>query len=449
MRSVSVLLLLVLSLAPRIAGAEPAAEPPADRLTLAEAVATAMERYPAVAVAEARQRSAAAGLDVAAADRLPTASLGGRTLRYQEPVPVTPIHGFTPASFPEFDDTLVQGDVSVRYSLYSGGARAARIGQAEALTGAAGEGLAATRDEIASRTVTVYLRILGLARTLEAHDRRLDALAAERSRVAKLLEVGKAPVVDLRRVDATLAAARADRVALVTTLATAEDDLARLLGAAPGSVRSARLVPVHLAEDLPPTSAEAVLEANPELARARAELRAAEQAVALAGSGRRPRLDLEGHYQELGSDALSFSSEWNVALMVGFTLFDGGATDARIRQATAERDAAAERVRLLETELRGALDRALADAAQAAARTDSLEDSVDSFAEVARVERLRLENGVGIQADYLEAEARLLASRAALTEARYGEAAAASEVARLTGTLNPEWVATHLPESTP
>lgn len=429
----------------------PAADSPGGGLTLSTAVRAALEHYPSVAIAEAGELAATAALDAAKASRLPQAALGGRGIRYQEPAPVTPFHGFSPGSFPEFDRTLVQGEVLLHHSLYSGGARAARIHQAEARTDAAGAALAVSKDQLVARTVSTYLRVLGVADVLAAHDRRLEALEAEHRRVERMLAAGRAAEVDLRRVEASLAAARAERVRLATSLSTAEEDLARLVGASAGTIHADHLVHVELAPQVASSqaaTAEALRASNPTLVQARQELLAAEHAVSLVRSERRPDLGLEGRYQELGGSELSFSDEWSVALQVSFTLFDNGARAARLRQANAERDAAAERVRLLETDLRGDLDRARAEVVQAAAQVESLGKAVESFTEVARVERLRLDTGVGIQADYLDAEAKLLAAQADLSEARYGEAVAATEVARIVGRLDPTWVETNLSEAT-
>ena len=46
---------------------------------------------------------------------------------------------------------------------------------------------------------------------------------------------------------------------------------------------------------------------------------------------------------------------------------------------------------------------------------------------------------MGTQTDYLDSEASLFGARAGLIEARHREIAARSELARVTGTLDPEW----------
>lgn len=449
------LALLAVGLAPALGdqtppAAEPRATPP---LTLDEAIALALDTYPAVAAARARREAADHRLAETEASRLPWLRASGSAVQHQEPVPVTPIHGFGPGQFPEFDETVFQAALTVEYTVTDGGGRAARIRAGEAEAAAAGHSLDAAAQAVAARTAAVYLRALALDRTLAAHDRRLTALAAERERTVRRLEAGRAAEVELRRLDAALAAAAADRVAVETERATARADLGRLTGEPPGAAAIEReLAPVALVEPEPPPVAE-LLEraraASPEIARAAERLRAAEAAVMIAKSIRRPRLVASGNLLGFAGAGVPFDDEWNAGLQVAVPLWAGGAERERIAAAEAERRAAAESLRLAELDAAGALDRAAAAARQARARAESLERAVAAQAEVVRIEALRLEAGAGVTADYLAAEADLLASEARLTEARQNEIAARVELARLTGELDSDWVATELTAAPP
>jgi len=429
--------------------AAPAAAAPAPRLGLTEAVALALAHHPSLAAAEAERRAAEAGIADAEAAWRPRASLGASARQYQEPVPVTPIHGFGPGEFPPFDATLVRADLTVRYTLYDGGGRTARAERARALAGVAGAGAEGAGQELIGRTVGSYLRVLGLAEALDAHGRRLEALAAERERVEQRFAAGRAAEVERRRVAAARAAAEAERVRLAAALDAAERDLARLVGGEPEATRVDRLVAVRLAGQAPPDRealARAALDVSPEVARARLEGVAAAAAIAIADSARRPSVRAAGEVQEFASSDGHEAEEWNVLLELSVPIYDGGGVAARVARARAEHEAAGERLRLAEDGVLGALDRVLADLAEARARVESLGDAVASYEEVARIEALRLAVGAGVQADLLDAEADLLAARAGLAEARYAEQAAHVDLARVTGVLDAAWVARTLEE---
>jgi outer membrane protein len=180
--------LVSLSLA---ASALPAVAAPQDvRLTVQEAVAAALAHHPSVAAARSGEEAAAAEVDRAAAARRPRVALKASATRFEEPVPVTPIHGFGPDSFPPFDRDLAQGELTVRYDLYAGGAHAADLERTRAQREAAGRALAGAEDRVIGRTVGAYVRVLGLAGVLAAHDLRLEALETERGRVEQTRQGG-------------------------------------------------------------------------------------------------------------------------------------------------------------------------------------------------------------------------------------------------------------------
>jgi len=420
----------------------PPAPPPT--LTPAEAVRRALAHYPEAGVARAEARAAGLVLEEAEAALRPRLDLTASVVQFEEPMIVIPIHQLDFQHLPEFDETLIQGDLRLEHTLYDGGGARGSIAAAEARAGAAGARTEGVEQAVAARTLQAYLRVLGLDAVLAAADRRIEAVTAESRRVGELLEVGRAPEVDLFRAEAALAAARADRVRVSTALETAERDLARLVGADPSETAARSLQPVALAgparEPPPREELEARVEETPAVAGARDALAAAEAAAEVARGTRRPRLALVGDVKEYGSSAGHFETEWNAGLQVAVPVFRGGALSARAAQAEAARDAAAERLRLARLEAHRDLDRALASLAEARARVEALTEAVTQYQEVVRVEALRLEAGAGVQADYLDAEAALLDARAALVEAGNGVIAARVEIARVTGELDAAWV---------
>src|SRR6185436_6997230 len=155
----------------------------------------------------------------AEADLAPALSLSGSAFRYQKPSLVTPIHGFTPGLLPSFDRTVLLGDLQLRYDLWDGGARGARIEQRRQQLAAAEAASRTAEAAVAARTVNAYLAVRTLDEQLAAHGERLTALAA-----------GRDAEVDVLQVRAAQAAAEADRVALAANLDRAGRDLRRQLG---------------------------------------------------------------------------------------------------------------------------------------------------------------------------------------------------------------------------
>jgi outer membrane protein len=432
------LLLIALSAAP-LRAQEP--------LTLPAAVERALARFPSVEAARARQEEAREAVEEALAGRGPRGRLTASATQYEEPMVVTPIHGFGLGLFPEFDETLFQGQLTVSYTLYDGGATGARVRAAGSQLGGAGAALGTAEQVLAEQVAAAYLTALGKSRVLAAHETRLAALEAELGRSRLRLEAGKAPQLEVLRAEAALASAGAQRVSLAAALDKAERDLARLLGVTAEATRASHLAPAALAIQAPPDREElarAAVAASPAVEQARTQLAAAEANVTLAASALRPELRAVANLNDWGSSEGHAATEWNAGFQVSVPLFDGGATRRRIARAEAARRAAAEQVRLAETAVREDLDRAFGLSAEAEARVESLQKAVERFAEVARVQKLMLDHGAGTQTDYLNAEADLLAARASLAEAEQAVVLARVDLARAAGQLTPAWLRENL-----
>lgn len=424
--------------APRVTGAP---------LTLFEAVARALEHVPSLKVAEAREDAAAAAAGEARAEWFPHLRLSAEATQFQEPMIVYPIHGFQPGQTPPFDETLFQAGASVEFLVFDGGARSARVRGARSRAAAARADVEVARQDVIARTVRTYLDVLGAREVLAAHARRMDALEAERTRVTRRLEAGRAAQVELLRVEAVIARAEADRVRFASSLDVAERDLARLLATDVAATRADSLTAVRSLETgVPPREALVTWaqETSPMLRGAQRELAVADAARSAARGARWPRLDLVGAYVDRGAASGDNQAEWNVGVQLSYPVFTGGAVSSRVARADAERRAAGEALRETELQLVQAVDRGRAAVTEARARVTSLETAEARFAEVVRIEQLRLAVGAATQTDYLQAEADLFEARAAVVAARHGEITARVELARLIGELEPAWLARHL-----
>ncbi|KPK83113.1 MAG: hypothetical protein AMS25_01110 [Gemmatimonas sp. SM23_52] len=421
-----------------------------DSLTLAQAVALAQQTYPGVASARASEDAAAAALGEARAAWWPQLSTQATAVRYEEPMLVAPIHGFSPQQFEriELERTLFQGNVSLAWTIFDGGARVNRIRGARAGAAGAAAGRTAAEMALTARVAAAYLQALTARGVLDAQERRIEALSAERRRVEQLLGEGRAAPVQLLRVDAALAEAEAEQVATFTRLDLAERDLARLLGVSPGVARVDKLRAVRLAAGAQIAERADLVERakanNPELNRALRVLEMAEANRRVAKAAWIPSLNLRGALLGFSSEAGNTTTEWNVGIALAYPLFTGGARANAVSRASAAARAAREELRLTELRTEEAVDRALNAAFETRALVEALTRAVSHQTEVVRIEQLSLEAGAGTQTDYLRAEADLARARARLVEARHAEIAARIELARVVGELRPDWLARNL-----
>jgi outer membrane protein len=411
-------------------------------LTLADAVSLGLARHPSLGLVDALVARAAATADEASASLFPHAQADASLTRFQKPMVVAPLHGFNPQNPPLFDRTLAQGSVTLGYTAFDGGARSARTARAAALLGASESRRQAVRQEVIAEVVSRYATVATVRDLAAAHAARVAALEQERGRAARLLEQGRAARVVLLRAEAALSGGRAELAGTAAEVESAERELARLLGMDPGSVAALQVAAASLVLELPSRD-EAVARAmtrNPDLSRL-----ASQQAAAAAGESEArsqwwPRLHAGGRYVQYGSAAGDAGGEWQTGVQLSYSLFTGGSRSAAVQRARSESAAAAAEHALAALRIADAVDGALGRIAAARARAQAWATAVEQSTEVARIERLALDTGAGVQTDYLAAEAELLRARAALAEARYVELIAGIELMRSMGELDEGWV---------
>lgn len=409
-------------------------------LRLEVVVAGAIDTHPALSAAS--WRAAAAGSAAVGARSTWWPSVGATThvTRYQEPMVVTPLHGFDPSRPPSFERTLLQGHVSVEWSLFDGGLRRARIGAADGVARSADAAAAMVGEAVVAEAVSSYLAVLSARAVLSAHEHQVEALELERVRAAQLFQEGRAPRVQVLRTEAALSRAVAERSAAAEGVALAERRLARVSGLAPERVSGAALVdlaPAPMALPEREALVERARSGNPAVARASAQAAAGARTLDAARSARLPRFAVGGRYSAFGSTATSsFDPEWSASAQLSYPVFTGGALRREVERASSEAEVARAELESVLREVEDAVDAALAGYRAAVSRVAALETAEAQSAEVARIEALALEAGAGVQTDYLRAEADLLSTRAALAEARHGAAEARVRLARATGGLD-------------
>jgi outer membrane protein len=411
-------------------------------VSIADAARAALATHPEARAAQAAQAAADAGVRVATAERWPALQAEGSVFRFQEPMVVFPLHAFDPSQL-TFDRTLVQGALTLGYTVFDGGARGAAVRGARANA----DGVTARRASADARLITevahTYLRALTAREELDALAQRLDAVEAERERAALLAAEGAAAQVDALRAEAAREQTMAERARATADLDAALRDLARLMGAegtaiGPGALRRPNTPP-----DTPDRAAllQRLAAANPDLLRAEQRSNAAAWRSRAARGAWFPTIDVLGRYTLYGSGSSGFTGEWQGGLKVSYPLFAGGRRPRAIDRAQAEAQAAAAEADAVHLGIARALDRTYAALAETGPRIRALESAERHLMEITRIERLTLEEGAGTQAEYLRAEADLGEARAALARARYTQLRLHVELAALTGRLTVEWLA--------
>ena len=218
------------------------------------------------------------------------------------------------------------------------------VESAQASAQASDAQLAAARLSAQAELATNYFSLrdadteLGLLRlTVEGYGR---ALTITQNRY----NAGIAPRTDVLQAQTQLASTRADLASLVNTHAQLEHAIAVLIGKAPAEVTLAPAEWSAAVPAVPLVVPSELLQRRPDIAAAERDVAAANAEIGVARSAYFPSLSLSasagGAASRVGDLLKSSSSLWSLGVSVAQTVFDAGATGARVDSAVAARDKA-------------------------------------------------------------------------------------------------------------
>jgi NodT family efflux transporter outer membrane factor (OMF) lipoprotein len=185
-------------------------------------------------------------------------------------------------------------------------------------------------------------------RQTDAEKALLDATTEGYERVLQItqnrFDAGIAAKSDLLQAQTQLASARIDQITLARQRATLEHAIAVLLGQAAGDFSLAPAQWNIVVPDVPTGVPSTLLQRRPDIAAAERRVAAANEQIGIARSAYFPSLNLTGSfgYGAASTGGLFNASNnlWSLGLTAAQTLFDAGATKARVSGAEAARDQA-------------------------------------------------------------------------------------------------------------
>jgi len=438
-------LLLVLVLAGMFPGGTFAQAAPR-RLTFAELASTVMQnnlqlRAAAldVAVAEAQLAQARAGRQpqvVVSGAYTRVQQQAGQTISFPNPFgPTPPVISFT---LPAPDPNIYAARLALQYPLYTGGRLESQIALAEANLRGARAVFARAQQQILFSAQQSYLQALLGQESVTAAQRAL-VQANESLRVANArVSAGAAPQFDVLQAQVAVANAEQGVIRARTSVAAAQTGLNATLGLSQDT-------PLELADTLEPravpgTMQDAIargLRDRPELAEVASRMAAAQAGMELAASGGRPNVIVGAGYDvgNANGTATSISGAWSATLGVTLSLYDGGITRERIREARLR----LEQLKVFDAQIRQQVELEVRQAwlalDQAAGELAAATKAVEQGREAARLAGVRYQAGVGTQLELLSAQALLSQAELALASARFSQNLARIRVILAAGSI--------------
>jgi len=298
----------------------------------------------------------------------------------------------------------------------------AGVGSANASLQASAADLAAARLSAQGELATNYFSL----RQTDAEKALLDATVEGYARVLQItqnrFDAGIAAKSDLLQAQTQLASARIDQITLVRQRATLEHAIAVLLGKAAGDFSLAPAEWKVVVPDVPAGVPSTLLQRRPDIAAAERRVAAANEQIGIARSAYFPSLNLTGAYgygaASTGGLFNASNNLWSLGLSAAQTLFDAGATKARVSGAEAQRDQAIANYRQTVLTAFADVENQLS-ATRTLAQQQDLRKAASEAADQVEVQMLnRYRAGQVSYSDVVTAQQTALSARRALVQAQ-------------------------------
>ena len=406
----------------------------AESWTLDRAVATALERNPDTRAARARVEGAQSLVDQAQSAWRPQVSLSGRYTDTNSPMmafgSILNQRAFNFAlnfNRPGNVDNL-NATGTVAYNLYAGGRASAGRTAAKAGTEAADLDLRAAQQRLAAEVVRAALNLRKAREAVAAVESGVRAYEAGVAVARARFEAGQL--------------LRADFLSLEVQLAQTRESLS---SARHGAALASRAFHFVLGLDATDTSVELLdddpalvrliepdtrdYSRRPELLGLHARVHAAEAMVEAARGARRPTVNAFASYQyDQGWKTDRHGDSWLAGLSVDLNVFDGGQTNGKIRQSSAELTLVKEMLRKATLGIGLEVEQARLAHADALERLTVSTRAVEQAAESAALSRSRFEKEALLTADLIGVESRHIEARLRRTVAAADERLALVEL---------------------
>lgn len=408
----------------------------AEPLSLARAIERALAANPTLHGHEAAVRKQALESDIARGQRWPKLDLNASYTHNAYPTLVTPIR--EPGVFPPLDRDISTVGLALSLPLYAGGKLVAAESLASHDREAATEALRGARQDLLFNVTATYTKALHLRDLQTAAAARVRSLEAEEAHIAQRLAQGRAAKLELIRLQTQLSQARHDLLVATQGERDALSLLAALMGTRDPLPSLVDVAPTRIA--LPQSRDEALgkaLDRRPDLLRAQALAKAANDQVAIAKGERKPQINLIAKAQEsAGSDWRGYDDAL-IGVQMTVPLFDASIRRNRVAQAELERSRSELQVEQTLNELTAEVEQALGAVTESRARLDVARQSEVEAGEALRIESARYANGESTITDLLSAEAALWGARVQRLQAGYDITTSQARVLRAIGELSP------------
>lgn len=303
-------------------------------MSINEAVQNAVDQHPEISASRNSRLSADEDVKFARGGYYPTVDLVAGYGRQRSDN--TNTRGFNPDGTRNHNkETLsyTQSELRLRQMLFDGFNTANEVGRTQAVANSRAYYTQATAETVALRAIEVYLEVLKRRELVTLAKNNLQAHLRVNDQIGLRSERGVGSTADLDQSRARRALAENNLDTAEVDLADAEANFFSVVGRMPDELET----PVTIKGEVPTDIAGArqgMLENNPYLKSAQADVQSAEQQYEVAKSPFYPRLDAvlaTGANNNLGGQKGHDNNDWQAGVELSYNLFRGGSDKARLQ----------------------------------------------------------------------------------------------------------------------
>lgn len=414
-------------------------------LTLEEAIELAYRNNPDLRVALLELEQSRAALREARAELYPTISVNGN-LQAQNTTDASTEVVQTPGGGLGFETNTneelglaLSGGVDVVYNIYSSGRRAATIRAAEEQLQLTELEVERRREELRLATASEYYDLQAAIEAIRISQAFLEEAERNLRDTTLREEVGVGTRFDVLRAEVQVANARQDLVNSQRARQVAQRTLARRLNVPPSLTITT--VPVDIAGTWPLSLEESIVLAYQNRAELEQQLTQREindelREAELAALG--PQVDLFANYNisDILTQDNSFNDNYSLGARVSWTLYEGGAAQARARQRELDIEIAERNFEEARNTIRLAVESAYYNLQSNLTNIDTARLAVEQAQEALDLAILRFDAGVGTQLDILNAQSELTDAEVNLVQAIVGYNRSLAELKRAVSNIS-------------
>ena len=306
----------------------------AQAMSITEAIQSAVDQHPEVHSNRNSRLSADEDVKFARGGYFPTVDLvAGYGRQRSDNVNTRGVNADGSRNHDKATLNYTQSELRLRQMLFDGFNTSNEVGRTEAVVNSRAYYTQAIAQDVALRTIEVYLEVLKRRELVTLAKNNLQAHLRVNDQIGLRSERGVGSTADLDQSRARRALAENNLDTAEVDLADAEANFFSVVSRMPDELET----PVTIQGELPASLVEArqgMLENNPYLKSAQADVQAAEQQYQVAKSPFYPRLDAvlaTGANNNTGGERGHSNNDWQAGVELNYNLFRGGSDKARLQ----------------------------------------------------------------------------------------------------------------------